>query len=100
MAQIKQIHLKDRYLQEIQLPIGSKILCVQNRMGIVILTALVDPDQPLETRLILVWGETDGPLPSNDVTFIDSYQETTDDAIFIWYVFELSEMPKKVNFMY
>lgn len=71
---------------ELQLPIGAKILCAHPQGNSPHIWALVDPSQPTERRTIEVIG-TGHEMEEAERNYIDTIQ--THDGMFVWHVFEL-----------
>lgn len=71
--------------QQIEIPAGAQILCVQVQQDTPCLWATVNPKEPLEKRTILIRGTGHTAL-EGDLTYIGTYQ--TMGGMFVWHVFE------------
>ena len=84
-----QLELTDR--QDIVMPIGSKILCVQAQRGTLCLWVLVNTNSPTNRRVIAVHG-TGFPIADNEFEigrYIGSVQMHNGDLV--WHVVDLGE---------
>lgn len=74
--------------QDILMPLGSKILCVQEQPGVgLCLWAIVDPDKQRKvTRHLRMYG-TGHPHARIDGTYIGTAQEMGGQLV--WHVFEV-----------
>ena len=72
--------------QEIEMPGGAEILCVQSQKKIMCLWAVVDPEMATQTRKIRIHG-TGHDIPDTDsLSYIGTVQML--DGQLIWHVFE------------
>jgi hypothetical protein len=73
--------------QEIRLPKGAQILCVQAQAEVPCLWALVDPRESVERRIILMIG-TGASIeePERPLIYLDTFQLRAGELIF--HVFE------------
>lgn len=70
--------------ERIQVPVWSKVLCVQLQNGIPQIWMLVDEDEKeFETRTFVIIG-TGQSFNNKDMNYISTYQEFT----YVWHVFE------------
>lgn len=74
--------------QEIVIPQGAKILCVQVQKGVPRLWILVDPEQPCEKRVFAIHGTGHHNVTCEE-KYISTYQLFNDDLVF--HVFEVQE---------
>ena len=72
--------------QEVKMPAGAQILCVQVQHGRPTLWALVDPEKKLEDRRFFVHG-TGNPIHSD--AKVKCYIGTVQINGFVWHVFEM-----------
>ena len=74
---------------EIDLPVGSKILSVQEQFGEPQMWVLVNPDNPVyETRKFRLAG-TGHPIKESDISFIGTFQLY--GGSFVGHLFEINE---------
>ena len=74
--------------QEVVLPQGARILCVQVQHDVPCLWALVNPDEPSIPRRIYIFG-TGHVAPVSAEGYIGTFQ--TNEGQFVGHVFERSE---------
>lgn len=60
-------------LQNVEMPKGAQILCVQVQYGFPCIWALVDPDKPTETRSVITIG-TGHNFNQEDYAYVGTYQ--------------------------
>jgi hypothetical protein len=84
MKTIYKYTLKMTDSQTISMPIGAKILSVQNQNHTVTLWAEVEDALPTEDRIFFVVG-TGMPIPSNPLNYIGTVQTYA----FVWHIFEV-----------
>jgi len=77
-----ELELTDR--QQVIMPTGATILCVQTQLGNLCLWAQVDPNAKKEERHIAIVG-TGHPIHRNAWKYIGTAQQ----AVFVWHVFEI-----------
>ena len=78
--------MKTIHKYTIELPSGAEILTCQFQRGNLCLWALVNPDAPLETRIIRVYG-TGHPVKADIVQrYIGTVQDRA--GYLVWHVFE------------
>lgn len=75
----------DGFSEEIEMPLGARILTLQTQGDIPTLWAIVDPRELMETRLFGAIG-TGHPVPANG-----SYVGTWQDGPYVWHLFEITE---------
>ena len=83
---IWKYELKTTDVQEISMPVGAQLLCVQLQWCMPCLWALVDVNAPKEKREIRIYG-TGNPLPLEPGWYVGTYQSL--DGCLIWHVFDL-----------
>lgn len=71
--------------QKVAMHQGAKILCAQMQRDQLCLWAEVDPDQPLEARMIEIYG-TGHSMTSAPIQYIGTVQ-TTGGAL-VWHLYE------------
>lgn len=83
---IYKYELKKVGLQDIHMPMGAEILCVQTVHDIPFLWALVDPEQIEMSRSIEIYGT--GHIMDAKIhrKYIGTFQQL--NGAFIWHVFE------------
>lgn len=86
MRKIFKYPLDARERQEISMPIGAKILCVQMQDGEPKIWADVNESLTKEDRSILIFG-TGSTMPLNDMKYIGTYQVA--GGRFVFHVYEL-----------
>ena len=70
--------------ERIQVPVWSKVLCVQLQNGMPQIWMLVDEDEKeFETRTFVIIG-TGQHFYTDDLNYICTYQQ----GIFVWHIFE------------
>lgn len=87
MKQIWKFRLEIQTQQNVSMPIGAKILCVQMQYGFPCLWAIVDTSRAtgLEDRLIILRG-TGHPLTGDEGEYIGTVQAS--DGRLVWHIFE------------
>jgi hypothetical protein len=82
-----QLHITDE--QQVSMPRGSVILCVQSQAGQPCLWAVVDSDAPLEARTIHIFGtglDMGDPATVPMRGYIGTFQMA--GGALVWHVFE------------
>lgn len=82
---IFKYRLHEEYGQNVVMPKGAEILCVQTQSDVLHLWAIVNPfESSLEDRKIVIVG-TGNPMPdSKNLLYIGTAQQ----GIYVWHVFE------------
>lgn len=80
-----KLQLIDR--QAIQIPEGGEILTVQYQKGNLCLWALVEEHNPIQGRLIRIFG-TGNPIMNDPGNYIATVQQ--DHGDYVWHIFEES----------
>lgn len=75
--------------QEVQMPAGAQILCLQVQLGIPCLWAVVDETAPTRTRLIRIYGMGHFMDERHPGKFIGTYQLNGGSLVF--HAFDLGE---------
>jgi len=88
MLQIFKYQIKVQDVVEIEMPQGASVLTVQAQYGVPCIWAIVDPEQPLETRHFRIFG-TGQPIEIESALncYINTFQLL--DGQFIGHLFEL-----------
>lgn len=86
MATIWKFKLDICDFQEIEMPIGSTILCFQMNDNIPCIWASVNEDAPRIKRSFVIVG-TGNPMPTP--TGVRTYIGTVQERIFVWHLFEV-----------
>lgn len=89
MKTIYKYPLKIETPQTIILPIGAKILSIQNQLDEAVLWAIVDNNVKTEQRHFYFFG-TGHELPEvfgTDLNYITTIQQ--DDGNYVWHIFEI-----------
>ena len=89
MNRIYKYELKITDVQEVLLPINSKILSIKEQNGLIQLWAFINPSETnFEKNRIYIFG-TGNPIPENyeDLIYID----TVIQEQFVWHVFKEEE---------
>lgn len=87
MKTIWKFHLKEERQQTIAMPIGSRILCVQEQVGLT-MWAEVDPSAAKEERCVEIFG-TGHDLNEAERTYIG----TVMGGPYVWHLYELHHKP-------
>lgn len=86
MRTIWKFTLQITDMQKVRMPAGAKILSVQKQGFHVCLWAMVNTEQPLETRHIEILG-TGNPI-SEGVGVSRTFIDTVQDGPLVWHIFE------------
>ena len=73
-------------MTELQMPAGAKVLTAQMQGDQPQLWALVDPTQPKERRVFVIYG-TGNSVPDNPGEYVATFQ--MDGGALVWHVFEV-----------
>jgi len=73
----------------IVMPVGARILCVQNQRGDICLWAEVCPEGPTEERTFIVRGTGWEYIPVRDEVYLGTVQVS--DGALVWHVFETTQ---------
>lgn len=76
--------LRRAELQDVEMPVGAKVLHVAMQGHDITLWAWVDPDAKVESRRFAITG-SGAPAPTPDQA---RYHGTVIDGAFVWHVFE------------
>ena len=84
MNKIYKYQLKTTNIQDVQLPVGSEILCIQSQFGNPCIWALVNPYNELETRTFEIFGTGNTIYYDMGVErkYIGTYQVLGGDLVF------------------
>ena len=85
MKTIWKFKLKTYLEQDIEMPTGAIILCLQTQHEIPCIWALVDPDAPKMSRRFITHG-TGHPMTETTTCYLGSYQLQM--GAFVFHVFE------------
>lgn len=85
MRSIFKFPIETADAQEVAMPKGASILCVQVQRGVPCLWALVDTAQPIVPRKVFVVG-TGHLIPADAELYVGTYQ--LNDGAFVGHVFE------------
>lgn len=91
MNKIFKYPLKTKRQQVITLPIGAKILSIQNQKDIATMWALVDTEAPVEDITIETYG-TGEQLPDY-ISMVDYMGSRVSDQ-FVWHYFKVNSTPR------
>ena len=80
--------------QEIEMPIGAEILCVQMQHGRPQVWALVDETNVTENRSFITCG-TGNPVPENIGEYIGTYQ--IENGVLVFHVFAQNTTQQNTN---
>lgn len=72
-------------IQDIEMPKGARVLCVQEQRFKPCIWAHVNPGRPMELRRFAVVG-TGMAAPERGFNYIGTFQQ--DDGALVWHVFE------------
>ena len=80
-------------IQNILMPVGAKILCVQAKEGVGCLWAECDPDAKKKPRTIITLAtgaEWPDDVLSSRLTYIGTYQQIYQQVggVYVWHVYE------------
>ena len=79
---------------EIEMPVGAKILSIQNQNDQIALWAIVNNEAEMETRKFKVVGigwDLNSPVGLSKGLSVDNYIGTVQIDEFVWHVFEKKE---------
>lgn len=85
-----QVSLQDDITDDItiDLPTGAQILCVQMQRDVPYVWAMVDPEAPLESRSLRIYG-TGEPVSAAPGRYIGSFQLL--NGLYVYHLFEARE---------
>ncbi len=76
-------------VQAIEMPVGAKVLCIQEQRGSLQLWALVNPKAETETRRLLTYG-TGHAIEADNLIYLTTYQIS--GGYLVLHVFESKEV--------
>lgn len=71
--------------QDVEMPLGTEILCLQTQQGRPCLWAEVNPDNKTEARTFRIVGTGN----SRDINSFGKYIGTFQDGMYVWHLYEI-----------